>query len=506
MALPADRTSYDGSLEKHPGVGVHLPPLGSNQQCFTVVEAPDRAHVELSLPPSLQRMPKSLKRIYLTANGSSKLDGSGRGFGSCGASWRSGEDSAAALGAGAGGTGSRKDAASCGASWHSAEDSAAALGEGGKAPAGAATKGAANCGSDGVDSCGSSSLSLYDEVDAEDFWGEPYGADTWRRPWRRPEGLAGCWVLLALLGAVAINLGVGISNSQKAAARLPAASRTAASDPAALDPTLAAGPALQPEPRQQLVPAGPLPPPPPPPPPAYCEVGGGAPANLARSRFSNLMALFPAPPQHYAANLVDHKAGHSATRYPAYYNGVVPRFCIVVVQALYTCLREDNPCNYSPEVSLRLCESACPDSANGCQGVAGVAGHPLQTRTCGLFGLSKPSCINIGFTAGRQRMMRAYYKVKCGAGPDDSSTPQACPGSGSIAWQGCFCCVMAQTHRANSSSRPCHQPNVCSSTCARHRLVLCRRRIRRCHPLRRRPFCLRWHRPCRACQPLSQVT
>ena len=38
------------------------------------------------------------------------------------------------------------------------------------------------------------------------------------------------------------------------------------------------------------------------------------------------------PQEHYAANMVDHKAGNAATRYPAYYNGVVPRFCIVVVQ------------------------------------------------------------------------------------------------------------------------------------------------------------------------------
>lgn len=209
MALSADRTSYDGSLEKDQGAALHLPPIFGNQRCSTGAEAsPGRAHIELSLPPSLQRMPDSLKRIYLTANGSSKLDGSGRGFGSCGASWRSAEDSAAGLGAGAGGAGSRKDAASCGASWHSAEDSAAALGDDGKALAGATDKGAGNCGSDGGGSCGSSSLSLYDEVDAEDFWGEPYGVDIWRRPWRRPEGLAGCWVLLALLAAVAINLGV----------------------------------------------------------------------------------------------------------------------------------------------------------------------------------------------------------------------------------------------------------------------------------------------------------
>lgn len=41
------------------------------------------------------------------------------------------------------------------------------------------------------------------------------------------------------------------------------------------------------------------------------------------------------PSQHYAANLVDRKAGDVLTRYPAYYNGVVPRFCILVVEGVW---------------------------------------------------------------------------------------------------------------------------------------------------------------------------
>lgn len=41
-------------------------------------------------------------------------------------------------------------------------------------------------------------------------------------------------------------------------------------------------------------------------------------------------------------------------------------------------------------------QSACPASADRCRGVAGMAGHPLQTRSCGLFGLSKPSCMWVG--------------------------------------------------------------------------------------------------------------
>lgn len=167
-------------------------------------EALGGEHVELSLPPSLQRMPDSLKRIYLTANGSSRLSCSNAG-GSCAASLRSAEDSAAGLGAGADGTGSRKEAASCGASWRSAEDSAAALDASGKGPSGAADRDAA-----GSSNGGGSSLSLYDELDADDIWGggSSYGADARRPLWRRHEGLAGCWLLLALLAAATINLGV----------------------------------------------------------------------------------------------------------------------------------------------------------------------------------------------------------------------------------------------------------------------------------------------------------
>lgn len=42
---------------------------------------------------------------------------------------------------------------------------------------------------------------------------------------------------------------------------------------------------------------------------------------------------------------------------------------------------------------LSCVQTACPASADSCRGVAGMAGHPLQTRSCGLFGLSKPSCM-----------------------------------------------------------------------------------------------------------------
>ncbi|KAL4434068.1 hypothetical protein ABPG75_000509 [Micractinium tetrahymenae] len=412
------------SAQEDSTVAQGLPPSGS------VVGGADQAahggeHLELSLPHSLQRMPDSLKRIYLTANGSSRLSSSSKGGSTCGASWRSADDSAAALGAGAGGRGSSTDAASCGVSWHSAEDSAAVLG---------ATTAAGKAVPEGGKACsgsgGSSSLSLYDDLEEDDPWDDdrPYGADAWQAPWRRTEGLPGCWLLVALLAALAINVGVGITNSRHAAARRHAMEPAKVAAAAATNPVLAPAAVLQPGPRKRRVPAATLPQPPPRPPrppPAYCEVGGGAPANLARPRFSNLTAVFPAPPEHYAANLVDRKAGDAVTRYPAYYNGVVPRFCIVAVEAIYTCLSDDNPCNYSPEVSLRLCEGACPNSADSCQRVAGMAGHPLQIRLCGLFGLSKPSCINIGFTAARQRMMRAYYKLNvCQAPPGIRPPPR----------------------------------------------------------------------------------
>lgn len=194
-------TSYSGGHDG-PVIAVHLSPTDSGGAGPAPKALPGE-HSKLSLPPALQRMPDSLKRIFLTANGSSRLDGSG----SCGASWRSAEDSAAGHGAGADGAGSKQGTASCSASWHSAEDSAAALGASGKGAAGIADKDAAGS-SSGGDS-GGSSLSLYDELDADDIWGDPYGADAWRAPWRRHESLAGCWVLLAVLSAVAINLGVG---------------------------------------------------------------------------------------------------------------------------------------------------------------------------------------------------------------------------------------------------------------------------------------------------------
>lgn len=264
--------------------------------------------------------------------------------------------------------------------------------------------------------------------EGEEEGDDPYGADAWRRPWRRYEGLAIGWILLTLFTALAVNVGVGVSNSRRAAG-VPAA--TAAAEVLGAAAAIG-GPALAPVGAPQLPPppprgkrrrtAPPLPPQPPPPPPEFCEV---APANLARFRFSNVTAVFPGTPEHYAANLIDRKGADVGQRFPAYYNGVVARNCIIGIEAVYTCVQTDNPCNYSPEVSLRLCQSACPNSLESCANVQNLPGHPLLTRVCGLFSRSKPTCLNIGFTAGRQRMMRAYYKLNiCQAPPGPRPPPR----------------------------------------------------------------------------------
>lgn len=156
-----------------------------------------------------------------------------------------------------------------------------------------------------------------------------------------------------------------------------------------------------------------------------------------------------------------------------------PPFASSSRAAVYTCMEDDNPCNYSPEVALRYCQvsalagkidchvaaqqaglhalrlgfrswhvplpapcvhgppgtlrwhsttttperehlvparlarlghllsvhallffscppplqNACTPNSNLCNGVNNLVGHPLQSRACGLFALSKPSCM-----------------------------------------------------------------------------------------------------------------
>ncbi|PSC73050.1 hypothetical protein C2E20_3647 [Micractinium conductrix] len=175
--------------------------------------------------------------------------------------------------------------------------------------------------------------------------------------------------------------------------------------------------------RSPSPPAPPLPPSPPAPPPAFCDV---APSHLARWRFSNLSAVFPAKPEHYSANLV---ARHGdGGRMPSYYNGVVPRNCLVGIQATYTCMQDDNPCNYSPTVSSSYCQTACNNDAQDCSQVAGLEGHPLAARACGLFRRSQPACTHIGFTLNREQQLRAFYKLNlCMAPPGPRPLPPATP-------------------------------------------------------------------------------
>lgn len=49
-----------------------------------------------------------------------------------------------------------------------------------------------------------------------DFEEEDYGADDWRAPWRRHEGLTAGFILLSLLVAAVVNAGVGVANSRRA--------------------------------------------------------------------------------------------------------------------------------------------------------------------------------------------------------------------------------------------------------------------------------------------------
>lgn len=228
-----------------------------------------------------------------------------------------------------------------------------------------------------------------------------YGADDLRPLFRHAEMVFVSWIVLLLVASVGVNLWVALipvrSTSSVQQAHLP---------PSMLPADLG---------------------------PARCN---GAPLNLRPERFTSLVVNFPTDAKHYASNSVDKLASggasgsdtaDAAVRYPAYYSGTTPDYCIVTVDATYTCLPADKICTWSLQEGRRRCEAACSNTADSCAGVMNLSGHPLQERVCGLLGNARPSCSGMNSTVLGLRQLHAFYRLNLCMAPPTPSPPPPTP-------------------------------------------------------------------------------